>query len=415
MNRTICLLMLIFSALGCKTESKISQPRLNKVTYGEIDHLGNRYLELGRFSGTILIAREDSVIYNNSFGLADYEYQKALSDKTAFRIGKLSELVTAGIIRQMAEEGKLELNDPVSRYLPEINANYTIEDLLNHKTSFPSIQSIKEQYPDENYSVIKYINLADSSFEISESSELAYNLLGLIIERVSGSGYEENVQDYALKLGLENTFFEGKDNEAAVGYLYHNHRNNGLELQKSPVSDPDIAFSSAGLKSTVVDLFKIIQSTPDREIKMNGYIENDGFSYSVQKIPESNTTMIILSNRRHPVAGEISESIQAILEVKKHQLPLPRTPYDIDTELLKEYSGSYVMNENTSIEILNENDSLYVMMGPNKIVLVPQSGNQFYMTERDASLRFLRDSTGVVTEVELLDGFLEGMKIRRLR
>ena len=412
-KRIIIFFILVLSVLACKNETQFSPAQLNKATSAEIDLLGNRYLELGRFSGAVLVAKGDSINYSNNFGLSDYKNQKTFSDTTAFKIGEVSELITAEIIRKMAQEGKLNLSDPVSDYLHEIKADYTIEDLLNHNTGLPSIQAIKEQYPELPYSTTGYANLAYEAPQTSGNSELNYNLLGLLIEYISGSSYEENVQDYSLDLGLKNTFFEKKDNETAVGYLYHNYRNRGLELQKSPVFNSETAFSSTGLKSTAKDLLKIIKSAPDREIDVIGYTENDGFSYSVQKIPGSNTTIIVLSNRRHPVAGEISSNISDILQGKEPRLPLPRKPFDIDKKLLQEYSGAYALNENMDLKVLHENDSLFVMMGPNKIGLIPQSQNQFYMAERDASLRFLRDSTNQVSEVELLDGFLEGNRIKR--
>jgi len=54
------------------------------------------------------------------------------------------------------------------------------------------------------------------------------------------------------------------------------------------------------------------------------------------------------------------------------------------------------------------------MMGPNKIHLKPQSENQFYMEQMDASMRFLRDTNNIVNEVVLLDGFLDGNRIKRI-
>ncbi|WP_338359721.1 hypothetical protein [Yeosuana marina] len=91
-----------------------------------------------------------------------------------------------------------------------------------------------------------------------------------------------------------------------------------------------------------------------------------------------------------------------------------RKPFKIDKNLLKEYSGTYSLNQNINFDILNENDSLFVMLGPNKIHLIPQSNNQFYMEQGDASIRFIRDSTNLVNEVVLLNGFLDGDKASRI-
>ncbi|OBX17602.1 hypothetical protein A9996_19225 [Gelidibacter algens] len=135
---------------------------------------------------------------------------------------------------------------------------------------------------------------------------------------------------------------------------------------------------------------KIISSNSVSELDIDGYLENDGFSYSIVNNPQNKTSIIVLSNRKHPVAKEISNSIALILEDKEYRIPLARKQFDINKKLLKEYSGSYSMNENMNLEVLNENDSLFVMMGPNKIHLIPQSENQFYMEQMDASMRFFK-------------------------
>jgi hypothetical protein len=211
---------------------------------------------------------------------------------------------------------------------------------------------------------------------------------------------------------LENTYFQKIDSTIAVGYLYSNYRGNGDELHKSPSSDLNITFSSNGLKSTANDLIKIIN--PNNELDIYGYLENDGFSYSIQNHPKNQTTIIVLSNRRHPVAKEISTGVNQIIQDKEYRLPLLRKPYKIDKTLLKEYSGTYALNQNMNFNVLDENDSLFVILGPNKIHLVPQSANQFYMEQTDSSMRFLRDSTNLVNEVVLLSGFLDGDKVNRI-
>ena len=211
-------------------------------------------------------------------------------------------------------------------------------------------------------------------------------------------------------MNLENTYFQRTSSEKAVGYLYHNYRGSGLELQQSPSYNLEEAFSSIGLKSTASDLVKIAYHKQE-DLNLDGYLENDGFSYSLVHDVVNSITIIVLSNRRHPVANEISSSIKAILNGVDYRLPLLRKPYAINKDILKEYSGSYSLNENVSFEIQTSNDSLYVLMGPNKVYLVPQSSNQFYMQQMDASMRFLRDSTDLVNRILLLDGFIDSDQV----
>ena len=148
-----------------------------------------------------------------------------------------------------------------------------------------------------------------------------------------------------------------------------------------------------------------------REINVTGYLENDGFSYSLKNNVEKNLLVIVLSNRRHPVAGEISKRIELILEGKAFNIPLARKPIPIDSNLLKDYIGNYSLNENVSFEVTSTEDSLFVLLGPNKIALIPQSENQFYMLENDAAMRFERDSTNKVNSVLLLNGFIDSEEL----
>ncbi len=404
---------MILSFLSCKRETNSKSEYLERTKTDKIDSLVNRYLELNRFSGVILVTKEDTIIYSNSFGLADYENKVSFSNKTAFKIGEISELITANIIREMAKKDKFQLSDTISKYIPEIKSGLTITDLLNHKTNLPTIQLIQEQNPELKYSTVEYVNLAIQASRRSEKSDLDYNILGLLIEKINGRSFQKNIEDYSNDLGLENTYFQKSDSTLAVGYLSHNYQGNGLELQKSPVSNSEIKFSSNGLKSTANDLAKIISSNSKNILEIDGYLENDGFSYSIVNNPKTKIRIIALSNRRHPVAKEISKSVDAILENNEYRLPLARKQIDIDKKLLLEYSGNYSLNENMNLEVLNENDSLFVMMRPNKIHLIPQSTNQFYMEQMDASMRFLRDPNNIVNEVVLLNGFLEGNKIKR--
>ncbi|WP_222931338.1 serine hydrolase, partial [Xanthovirga aplysinae] len=377
-----------------------------------INDLGSRYLEINRFSGIIVVAKESAVIYQNEFGLANYEISKSFSDKTAFKIGEISELITAEIIRSMEQEGKLQLSDKVSKYIPEIKADFTINNLLSHNAGLPSIQVIRDNYPSLSYSTIEYVNLGIKSSGKPKRSDLGYNVLGHLIEKISGRSFQKNMEDLCAKLALENTYLYKKDTALATGYLYHNFRGKGLELQRSPTYDLEIAFSSNGLKASANDLVKVINSNLQKKIEIEGYLANDGFSYSIVNNPEAKLSIIVLSNRRHPVAKEISNSINSILTAKNYKLPLLREPVSIDKTLLKEYSGTYSLNENMNFEVSIDMDSLFVTLGPNIIQLIPQSSNQFFMEHHDAALRFLRDESNNVFAVELLDGFLEGQKAK---
>ncbi len=411
------LIFLACIAISCKTPAtKPEKPVIAENKATQINDLAKRYLELGRFSGTILIAKKDTLLYSNNFGFADYEQNIPFSQETAFKIGEISEVATANIVHDLAESGKINLSEKVSVYLPEIEGDFTIRELLDHSAGLKKIKTIAENNPNMEYSAIAYANAASGdSIQDVGKSDLGYNLLGILIESITGKSYQENMENYSSQLALDNTYFQKPDSLQAIGYLFHNHRGSGLELEKSDLYDVQKAFSSKGLKATGKDVLRILRASEATDIRIDGYLEEDGFSYAVHKDAKTNLQIVVLSNRKHPVAGELVNSINAILAGETYVLPLQRKPVDIEPSVLEEYAGTYSLNEQMNLNIVTEKDSLFVLMGPNKVFLVPQSKNQFYMEERDASVRFLRNETNAVDSAVLLDGFIEGNKIERVR
>ena len=404
----IFLILIVVFCSSCSKESTSRLEIIDKNKKAKIDSLLNRYLDLNRFSGVVLISNKKSIIYHESFGLANYETNRPFTDRTAFKVGEVSELITSALVNEMVHKGDFQLSDKVSDYLPEIKGEFTINNLLNHKTDLPSIASIEKQNPDLEYSIVEYANSAKGGPNESEKSELNYNILGLLIEKVSGKGFQENVLDYTERLLLKDTYLQRTDTaQEATGHLYYNYRGNGLELQESSVYDMEMAFSSRGIKSSANDLTKIVHSEPERDVEIEGYLGKDGFSYSVFYQAEDGLAIIVLSNRRHPVAKEISNSIDSIMKGASYKVPLKRDPVDINPELLNNYLGKYRLNKFVNFEVIKENDSLFVLLGPNKVALIPQSENQFYMLDNDASMRFVEGTTNKVNSVVLLNGFID--------
>jgi hypothetical protein len=149
--------------------------------------------------------------------------------------------------------------------------------------------------------------------------------------------------------------------------LYSNYRGEGLELHISPVQNETEVFASRGIKSTPEDLLKLLQNSSEDSISISGYLASDGFSYTATK--KGNLIIIVLSNRRHPISSEIANSIESILESKDYEIPLLRKEFILNPNQLKRFEGKYAINANVSMPVFVEKDSLFVMMGPNKVHL----------------------------------------------
>lgn len=404
------LIGLVCLLAACQQNPVSTEASISQTQKAQLDTLLNRYHKLGRFSGTVLIVQDQQAVYKASYGLADYENNIPFTDSTAFKVGKLSELLTAYMVRDLAKEGRIKLQDNIALYLPEIDKQLTIADLLKHDTGLPTIASIEEQNPELSYSHVAYTNQAELTAE--GKSDLNYQLLGLLLERVHKTSFQEIVEQYSRQMELINTYYIDPENpQTAKGYLYHNYRRQGMELQQAPAYTDTLAFSAAGLKASASDMVKVAEAT-EGPLQLNGYLMEDGFSYALQK--DSLHTLVILSNRRHPIAGEMAKSITALLNSQPYTLPLPRKAVAVNSEILNRYTGTYALNEQMQFEVLQRNDSLFAQLGPNQIHLVPQAENQFFMQQADAALRFISDSLQQVNQVVLLDGFLEGNPAKRI-
>jgi len=329
MKNQLFFLAVLISLFSCNKEKTID-------TFSpKVDTVAKRYQTLGRFSGTILIAKEKEIIFNQSYGFADYEKEIPFSDTTIFKIGTLTEL------------------------------------FINHLTK-----------------------------------QRGFN-------KKDNPAFQKSIEKFCLKNGLNNTFYQKENTVIANGYLFHNYRGQGLELQKSVSDEQEQGFSNYGLKSTATDLLKFAQSLSNQTIQKSGYLENDGFSYAFQK--NKDLTIIILSNRRHPVAEEMATTIQAIDKEEAYELPLLRTPFAANPNLYPDYIGTYEVNPNFSFEVITRNDSLFTVMGEQQTHLIPQSEQQFYYEAFDAAIRFQRDANQVVTKAILYDGFLKGNEVQKVK
>lgn len=321
----LALGLAVLTGISCKenketanTTTMVSSKELNPQ---KLDELSKRYLELGRFSGSILVAEKGEVVYHEFFGQADYETPKAFSDKSIFSLGPFSEFLKTNAGRHLTSETKIDA--------------------------------------------------------LIQNTDLEHTFLQTEVPQNAVTGYIHNIGP------------DGPETEPV---------SHGKELQ---------------LWTTAKDLRKLMAIVETDSLIQDGYYETGGFNYAIRK--NGDLCVIVLSNRRHPVAGEMARSIENLWQRQAYQLPLARKETKVSPALLEEYAGTYELGSGANLEVVAENDSLFVLMGPQKTYLKPQSENQFFMDNSEAAIRFEKDSTGKVASAVLLDGFLERRSIPRKR
>jgi len=104
-----------------------------------IDAYVQPFLEDGHLSGTLLVARGANVLYERSFGMADYEHGVANTPETRFGVASITKPMTAMIARQLMAEKKLSATDTLQKWIPGFPGGdrITIDHLLEHRAGIP--------------------------------------------------------------------------------------------------------------------------------------------------------------------------------------------------------------------------------------------------------------------------------------
>ena len=132
------------------------QNQINKF-----DSLLNPLYVDGQINGNFLIAEKGKVVYKKSFGIANEETKQPLNEKSIFEIASVSKQFTAMAIMILNEKGKLNLDDNISNFIPELAfyKDITIRNLLNHTSGLPDYIELFEKIFDSSKIVLLHIVL----------------------------------------------------------------------------------------------------------------------------------------------------------------------------------------------------------------------------------------------------------------
>ena len=190
------LLVLIFSITSFAQSPAISLPE-------QVDSLVNSEMQKQQIPGlSIVVLKDGSIMYNKGYGFANLEHQVAVKPETIFQSGSIGKQFTAFAIMLLAEEGKLSLDDRLSKFFPGAPASWdsiSVKNLLTHTAGFgdyPDNFNYRADYTEDSlFQIIKNIPLKFRAGERSEYSNLGYVTLGLIIGKVAGKFYGDFLRE----------------------------------------------------------------------------------------------------------------------------------------------------------------------------------------------------------------------------
>lgn len=225
---------------------------------------------------SIAIGVDGQIVLEEGFGLADVENQVAVTPQTKFRTASIAKSITAVAIMQLAAEGKLDLDEPVGRYVtfPKKSWDFTTRQLLGHLAGIRHYRGRAETTSTRYY---RHLQSGLSMFEhdplLHEPgtkylySSFGYNLLGRIVEEVSGQSFADYLAEHiGQPAGMPQTVV---DHHFAIiphrarGYIRPAERGRGAvlggdlqpgQLYNAPMHDTSYKIPGGGLLSTPGDL-----------------------------------------------------------------------------------------------------------------------------------------------------------------
>lgn len=420
---------------------------LAQDTTAKFDEYLTAITKQGRFTGSVLVARDGKVLFSKGYGMANLEFDIPNTPQTKFRLGSVTKQFTAAAILLLQERGKLSVQDPICQYVencPKTWEPITVHHLLSHTSGIPNFTSFPEypktmMMPATMDSLIARFKDKPLDFQPMEKwnySNSGYILLGHIIEKVSGESFENFLQKNILDpLKMQNTGYDLHRKilkNRATGYSQ-----NGNSKVNSVYLDMTIPHAAGAMYSTTEDLFlwnealfddKLL-SAKSREAMMT-VVKNDyayglgvnkvlnrrmvshggginGFNTFLARFPEEKVTVVVLRNTDagSPGPGRISNDLGAILFGEKYDIPGTEVIAKVDPKIYDAYVGEYELAPNVILAITKEGDRLLAQLtGQGKLEIFPESDTKFFLKVVDAKLTFVKDTSGKVTHVILQQG-----------
>ncbi|MFH6988985.1 serine hydrolase domain-containing protein [Flavobacterium collinsii] len=216
--------------------------------------------------GAVFLAvKKGKVVYRKAFGMANLEMGIQMQPEFVFEIGSMTKQFTAVAVLMLAEQGKLKLDDEITKFIPDYPTNgnkITLHHLLTHTSGikdFTSMKAIKDiakrdLSPKE---LVDFFKNEPADFKPGEQYKYCnsgYVLLGYIIEKVSGQTYEAFVTQHIFKkIGMENTYYASHDKIIKNRVSGYRDREGYVNANYISFSIP---YASGSILSTVDDLLK---------------------------------------------------------------------------------------------------------------------------------------------------------------
>ena len=393
----------------------------------KIDQLVSKYAEYEKFNGSVLVAEHGKVIYKKGFGMANMEWDIPNAPDTKHRLGSITKQFTAMLILQLVADGQLDLQAPITKYLPdypkENGDKITTHHLLTHTSGIPNYTAFPKFFEDESRTpytpdeFVKVFEDKDLDFEPGKQfsySNSGYFLLGVLAEKSSGKTYEDLLHEKIFKpLSMNAT---GYDNHGDI----LKNRATGYEKQagsyvNSRYLDMSIPYAAGSIYSTVEDLYKWDQALYTNKLLSQKYMDMyfkpyipafggsdyaygwgvsysklgkstdsiftlshgggiNGFNTIISRTPSDKSLVVFLNNTGGAPLNDMSRAVFGIINGKVYDMPKKSVSTELLAVIEAEGINAGITRYNTikdsetyGLSERDMNDMGYQLMGSDKV------------------------------------------------
>jgi D-alanyl-D-alanine carboxypeptidase len=449
MSRTIPLRrLLLLPALAVSTAAAAQPATVVDPSLAPMDSMLAAAYPAAGPGAAVIVARGGQVLLRKAYGTADLELGVPMRTDHVFRVGSITKQFTAVAILMLMEEGKLSLDDEITRFWPDYPTHgrrITVEHLLTHTSGIHSYTEMPEWRPRMLQQVTPAELIAifrDQPMDFAPGEDWHYNnsgyaLLGAVVEQVSGQPWGDFLRTRIFQpLGMRDTRYEAQGDVIPRRIPGYAKGQDGAIRNADPGSVTH-AYAAGAIRSTVDDLLRwqlavergellrpetwrrahqpyrladgrgtgygfgwFVARTANRpSIEHGGDI--NGFSSNGLWIPSERLHVIVLSNAERNFADpdDLSQEIARTVLGAGDGYPPVAT---MSAEALDDFTGVYRISASEARVVTREGTTLYSQRGRStKQELRSLGGNDFVFPGTGTRLTFIRGTDGRVTAMQL--------------
>jgi len=396
------------------------------------------------------IIKDGKLIYANGYGIGDLEHDIEISPSSVFYIGSVSKQFVTFSILLLEEQGKLNLDDRIQKYLPdfpEYDTPLTIRHFIHHTSGvrdYLTLMYLKGRNYLDNTDVDEVYELIKKQKELNFSpgekylySNSCYFMLAMIVEKAAGQSLKEFAHENIFQpLGMKNTLFYDDNTDLIKNRVFSYNKKRDEDGFNNLIMRFDLV-GSGGVYSSIDDLFLWDQNFYNNKLGKGGQNiihrmheegllnsgESSGYAFALNngtykglktvshggalagyraqlmRFPEEKFSVIILANRGDANPTGKSFQIADILlednfsdkaQKKEIKTDRPEITNTLEEFTLNQLTGNYEIQAGVVFEINVKNDSLHVLQSWNKSSynIINITGNTYEMSN-DPSIQLI--------------------------